>query len=201
VLQLLDTQTETRVSGQFGEDHLPYEYDGDYSTLPHLSEMTAVALDILDDDPEGFFLMVEGGRIDHAGEDNELERNVFETIEFAHAVQVARDWAGNRRDTLILVTADHEAGGLTVLEGEDAQGFPNVSWSTTGHTGVDVPVYAWGTHAERVDGVMDNTDLFRLAVSAVPEPSSPHLQLVALATLGLCVRFTASRSAAAGEAG
>ena len=53
-------------------------------SLPHLSQMTTVALDILDSDPDGFFLMVESGRIDHAGHDNHLARNVGETIEFSN---------------------------------------------------------------------------------------------------------------------
>ena len=81
---------ENMVSGQFGSDHLPYEYDrlGD---LPHLSEMVEVALDILDDDPDGFFLMVEGGRIDHAGHANDIWRIVHETIEFSYSVQEVMD--------------------------------------------------------------------------------------------------------------
>ncbi len=167
-MQALDTESVERVSGQFGGDHMPYEYDFSlygtgYDTLPHLSEMTATALSILDNDTDGFFLMVEGGRIDHAAHSNQLERTVFETIEFANAVQVGLDWATGRDDTLIIVTADHETGGLSVLANNGAGAFPDVSWSTGTHTADDVPVYAWGANAELVYGTMDNTDLFAVA--------------------------------------
>jgi alkaline phosphatase len=105
-MQSLDTDFETMVSGQFESSHLPYEYDyfigtsSGYDILPHLSEMTVTALDILDNDPDGFFLMVEGGRIDHAGHSNLLEQNIFETLEFENAVQAVVDWAQDRSDTL-----------------------------------------------------------------------------------------------------
>jgi alkaline phosphatase len=168
-MQGLDTDIETMVSGQFGSYHLPYEYDyfigtsSGYDTLPHLSEMTVTALDILDNDPDGFFLMVEGGRIDHAGHSNKLEQNIFETLEFENTVQAVVDWAQGRSDTLILVTADHETGGLSVLQNNGQGSFPDVSWSTTGHTGVNIPAYAWGVNADMVYGIMDNTVLFSVA--------------------------------------
>ena len=166
-MQALDTETVTMVSGQFGSTHLPYEYDGDWTSLPHLSEMTTSALAILDNDPDGFFLMVEGGKIDHAGHNNWIERNVCETVEFSNAVQIAINWAQGRPDTLIIVTADHETGGLTVLQNNGQGNFPTVSWSTTSHTGANVPVYAWGVNAQLVSGVMDNTDLFGVATADV----------------------------------
>jgi alkaline phosphatase len=114
-MQSLDPDNITMVSGQFGNTHLPYEYDG-LGSLPHLSEMTLKALEILGNNPDGFFLMVEGGRIDHAGHANDTVRNVIETVEFSNAVEVAVDWAQEHLDTLIIVTADHETGGLTVLQ-------------------------------------------------------------------------------------
>ncbi|MEE8450406.1 MAG: alkaline phosphatase, partial [Thermoguttaceae bacterium] len=164
-LAALNTQTETFVSGQFGAGHLPYEYDG-LGNLPHLSEMTTVALDILDNDPDGFFLMIEAGRIDHAGHANDIERNVRETAQFSETVEVVLDWAAGRTDTLVIVTADHETGGLTVLEDNGPGIAPDATWSTGGHTAADVPVYAYGSGAESVgsvfDGVLDNTDIFEL---------------------------------------
>src|SRR3972149_4982184 len=87
-LQALDTETESMVSGQFGGHPIPSELDG-LGGLPHLSEMTLAALHILDNDPDGFFLMVEGGRIDHACHANDIERTIRETIEFSRAVAKA----------------------------------------------------------------------------------------------------------------
>lgn len=170
-LQALDTETETMVFGQFGSDNLPYEYDG-LGTLPHLSEMTATALSILDNDPDGFFLMAEGGLIDHACHINDIQRAIFETVEFDNTVQVAIEWAAGRSDTLILVCADHETGGLTVLGNNGAGVMPTVNWGSAGHTEANVPVYAWGENAEMISGVMDNTEMFGV-VTAGLEASNP----------------------------
>ena len=175
-MEALDPNVPALVSGQFGSGHLDYEYDyavgagNDYDTLPHLSQMTANALDRLDNDPNGLFLMVEGGRIDHAGHDGNIRQNVHETIEFANTVQVVVNWAAGRTDTLIIVTADHETGGLSVLANNGAGNYPTVSWSTGGHSDANVPVYAWGVNAEMISPAMDNTDLF--AVITVPEPAT-----------------------------
>jgi alkaline phosphatase len=155
----LDTENVNKVSGQFGSTHMPYEYDG-LGILPHLSEMTATALSILDNDTDGFFLMVEGGNIDHACHSNDLARTIPEVNEFADAVQEAINWAAGRSDTLIIVAADHETGGLTVLSNNGASNYPDVSWAGTGHTATNVPVYAWGVNAGFVSGVMDNTGIF-----------------------------------------
>lgn len=160
-MQALDTETVTRVSGQFGTGHLPYEYDG-LRQLPHLRDMAKTALNILDNDPDGLFLMVEGGRIDHAGHGNDIERNVTETVEFAQTVTEVLKWAENHPDTLIIVTADHETGGLKVLENNGQGKFPKVSWSSWNHTGANVGVYGWGVNSDRISGIMDNTDIFHL---------------------------------------
>ena len=159
-LQALDTDSADFVSGQFAAGHMTYESDrGPAATEPHLSEMTAVALSILDNNPQGFFLMVEGGRIDHAAHAHDLETTIGETLEFSRAVRTAVDWADRsmQLDTLILVTADHETGGLNILADGDAGRYPYVAWTSAGHTGANVPIYAWGSNSEWVTGVMDNT--------------------------------------------
>jgi len=173
-MQALDTETETMVFGQFGNGDMPYEYEG-LGSLPHLSEMTATALSILDNDPDGFFLMIEGGRIDHACHVNDIQRAVLEAIEFDNTVQVAIDWAAGRSDTLILVTADHETGGLTVLANNGAGALPTVEWSSGNHTDSNVPVYGWGVNAELISAVMDNTEMFAVVVAG-PEASNPDPQ-------------------------
>jgi alkaline phosphatase len=166
-LQQLDTETVERVSGQFGNGHLPYEFDG-LGDLPHLREMTATAIAILDNDPDGFFLIVEGGRIDHAGHANDLQRNVMETLAFADAVRQAVTWADDHPETLILVSADHETGGLKVVGNRGAGEFPEVTWSTTDHTGANVPIYGWGVGSASVAGTLDNTDFFSLMTGVEP---------------------------------
>ncbi|MBT3274560.1 MAG: alkaline phosphatase [Spirochaetales bacterium] len=149
------------LSGQFGDTNLPYEYDG-LGNLPHLTEMVTKALDMLSGFTDGFFLMAEGGKIDHAGHINDLARNIYETIEFSNAVEVAVTWAESHPDTVIVVTADHETGGLTVIENNGIGVLPTVTWSTGGHTGVNVPVYASGPGGENFVGVVDNTDVYHI---------------------------------------
>ena len=134
--------------------------------------MTDVALDILDNEPNGFFLMVEGGRIDQAGHDNNIPRNIFETIEFANSVQKAIDWSTGRNDTLIVVAADHETGGLTVVQNNGQGQFPDVQWSTTNHTNKNVPVYGWGFKAYLAGNVSDNTDIFAATTIGYPDYDS-----------------------------
>ena len=157
----LDTDTENRVSGQFGDTNIPYIFDGS-DDLPQLSEMVSVALDILCSTQDGFFLLVEGGRIDHAGHSNDIERNILETIEFSKTVQTIFDRVVGRDDTLILVTAAHETGGLKVHKNNGKGHVPEISWSTGGHTVSNVPLYGWGRNAERVGGIMNNIDLIKV---------------------------------------
>ena len=176
----LDTEAVTHVAGLFGEGHMPYEYDYSvgqdlkYDSLPHLSEMARVALQILGHNKQGFFLMIEGGRVDHAGHDNNIERNIFETVEFARTAQMVMEWAAGRQDTLLVVTADHETGGLKVLSGNGKGAFPTVTWSTGDHTSVNVPAYAWGVGADRVAAVLDNTQwpAIELGLDRLPTPWS-----------------------------
>lgn len=152
------------VSGQFGESHLPYEIEG-LGNLPHLSEMTQKAIDLLSQDPEGFFLVVEGGRIDHAAHGNDLPRMVAEVVELARSVDVALRWAEEHPSTLIVVTADHETGGLHIQSPGVKGQLPEVVWMTTGHTGVTVPLYAWGTGAHLFPAEMDNTEIHQIIKS------------------------------------
>jgi alkaline phosphatase len=179
---------EVLLAGLFSPEGMPWEYDyynpienplsdeiktdePTYNTIPHLSEMTSAALSILDNDPDGFFLMVEGGKIDKAGHDNILERNVFETLEFTKAFLAVSDWAKDRDDTLIIVTADHECGGLTVVNKSKKGFMPEVFWGSKPkwHTGVNVPIYATGEGADKFTGVIDNTDIYTIIMGLVEE--------------------------------
>lgn len=164
-LKALDTEKAGKVAGLFGDGPLPFELDG-LGDMPHLSEITAAALNILDNDPDGFFIMIEGAKIDHAGHENNLAKNVRETAEFSKSVQVALDWARDRKDTLIIVTADHETGGLEVLSGKGKGVEPEVKWHSKGHTATQVPVYAWGAGSKRLAKVKDNTDYFNILTQA-----------------------------------
>ena len=104
----VNAATTSRLFGLFNESHMQYEADrgNDVAGEPSLSEMTAKAIDILDNDPDGFFLTVEAGRVDHAHHAGSANGALTDTIELAEAVKVAADQT-NPEDTLIIVTADH----------------------------------------------------------------------------------------------
>ena len=104
----IDADATSKIFGLFNESHMQYEADrkNDVAGEPSLSEMTAKAIDVLDNNKEGFFLMVESGRIDHGHHAGSAYNALTDTIEFANAVQAAVN-ATDMEDTLIIVTADH----------------------------------------------------------------------------------------------
>lgn len=151
--QLLSFDGSSKLLALFSDGNLPY-YSADYpETVPTLEEMTANSIDILNQNEEGFFLMVEGGLIDGAGHANLIAENIGEVLEFDKAVKVAMDFAEQDGDTLVIVTADHETGGL------QKNGTNDYEFTSTGHTGVNVPVFAMGKGAENFQGDMINTDI------------------------------------------
>lgn len=167
-----DNSSAGFVSGQFGSTHLPYELDG-LGELPHLHEMAAAALKVLSKDPDGFFLMIEGARIDHACHANDIERAVDETAEFAKTVETVEAWIAaetsgmvhlSAENILLIVTADHETGGLTVTN-SGAGSYPAPAWTTDYHTGAEVNVYASGCRAEDFAGITDNTEIHDVLAS------------------------------------
>jgi alkaline phosphatase len=155
----LDTKS-TMVAGLFGKSGaMPYLTEADSKKYPGITEMTLMSIRLLEKDPDGFFLMVEGGRIDHAGHKNALKENVLETIAFDEAVAAAMEWARDRKDVLIVVTADHETGGLTVVQNNGKGNLPEVKWAHKKHTSTPVPLYAWGKGAVKLAMVEDNTEI------------------------------------------
>ncbi|TSA38873.1 MAG: alkaline phosphatase, partial [Methylococcaceae bacterium] len=90
--------------------------DYGFEDQPMLDEMTTKAIDVLDkNSPNGFVLMVEGASIDKQAHNMDSERMMLDTIEFDHAIQVAKDFAEKNGDTLVIVTADHECAGAVVI--------------------------------------------------------------------------------------
>ena len=122
-----------------------------------LPRAVKTALQTLDDAENGFFLMVEGSQIDFACHANDSAWMVDEVVDFSQTIQIALDYAEEHGNTLVVVTADHETGGLTL---PDKKGkYTNVSfcYSTGSHTCLPVMVYAYGPGAEQFTGWMQNT--------------------------------------------
>lgn len=124
---------------------------------PTLAEMTGKAVGLLSDDRQGFFLMVEGSQIDWAGHGNDSEYFFREMASFDAAIKVALEYAKREDDVLVIVTADHETGGLEV-GGNDAASLKLI-WTSKDHTATRVPVFAFGPGSERFSGEMDNTEV------------------------------------------
>lgn len=137
------------------DGHMPTAAErGDF-----LPRAVKTALRTLDDAENGFFLMVEGSQIDFACHGHDSTWMMDEMLDFNYAVKVALDYAKEKGNTLVVVTADHETGGLSL---PDPQGkYTNVvfNYSTGSHTCLPVMVYAYGPGAEQFTGWMENKDL------------------------------------------
>ena len=127
---------------------------GDY-----LPNATAKAIEMLDNSENGFFLMIEGSQIDFACHDNDSATLVEEMRDFNKTLNVVLDYAEKDGNTLVVVTADHETGGLTIVDPEGNYTRTDFKWSTGSHSAVFVPVFSYGPGAERFSGIMDNTEI------------------------------------------
>lgn len=224
--QMLKDRNE-QVLGLFASEGLPKMIDRPSET-PSLADMTSFAIQRLNKDKDGFFLMVEGSQVDWAGHDNDIVGAMSEMEDFEKAYKAAMEFAKKDKHTLVVATADHSTGGFsigakgiynwygepikaakrtpdfmadaivkgadvektlkqyinqnvvkltddeikTVTEAAKSKNVTNVdnaiesifdnrtntAWTTGGHTGEDVPVYAYGPYKERFAGQVDNTD-------------------------------------------
>ncbi|TMU84468.1 alkaline phosphatase [Bacillus sp. BHET2] len=224
----LKNDDNKQVLGLFSEVGMDKMIDRE-EKQPSLADMTTSALDRLKTDKDGFFLMVEGSQIDWAGHDNDVVSGMSEMRDFEQAFEKVRDFAKENGETLVIVTADHSTGGIsigadgeynwdptpiqaakhtpdfmakqivdgasvedtlaenidlelteeevasvkTAAENGDIKEIDNAiekifdkrsgtGWTTDGHTGDDVPVYAFGPQKERFAGRIDNTDQAKL---------------------------------------
>ena len=121
-------------------------------------ESVKKALELLDN-KEGFFLMIEGSCIDDWCHANKVGYAVEEILDFDRTVGTVLEWAAQDGETLVIVTADHSTGAMTLCGGKVAEHSVAVNFANTGHNGVALPVYAWGPHAEDFVGIYENAEL------------------------------------------
>lgn len=191
-----DRDGDGRVNDADAAKAKPFE-DPRTGTVPTLADMARGALNVLDDDPDGFFLMVEGGAVDWAAHDHQPGRMVEEMMEFNRAVEAVTAWVearGGWNDTLVIVTADHETGYLTgpgsgagaspkwkPIESRGAGVLPEMEWHSGGHSNQLVPLYAKGpgaalleARATRRDPVrgpfIENTDIGAVMAAVIGAP-------------------------------
>lgn len=124
-----------------------------------LPDATMAAIDVLDNNKKGFFLMVEGSQIDWASHDNDAAQVVKEVLDFDETVGRVLDYAQKHGNTLVIITADHETGGLTFPKGNIKAGTFDAAFTTKGHTGIPVPVFAFGPGADKFGGFIENISI------------------------------------------
>ncbi|WP_413303475.1 alkaline phosphatase [Bacillus sp. 1P10SD] len=225
-LQELTTNKNERLLGLFAPIELPKMIDRD-PNVPSLSQMTKAALERLKQNPNGFFLLVEGSQIDWAGHDNDIVGAMSEVKDFEATFRTAVHFALNRDDTIVIATADHSTGGMSIDRNGNYKWNPSViksitatpfviatrlhetkdittlmdyihftlndddlktiqstlemgvedtrqtlidiinhysstGWTTKGHTGEDVPIYAYGLNRHLFSGRIENSDIAKI---------------------------------------
>lgn len=138
----------------FDKDTPDPEFRGDMLAKASLKEA-----DLLSKNKKGFFLMVEGSQLDDFGHSNNIGMLMEETLDFDQTVGAMMKWAAEDGETLVIVTADHETGGLALIGGDLDEGRVEVKFTTDDHSGTMVPVYAFGPGAENFTGFMKQKDI------------------------------------------
>lgn len=121
-----------------------------------LLRSTLTTLKILSQNKNGFFLMVEGSQIDWGGHANDTQYIINEMLDFDQAIGAALDFAERDGNTLVIITADHETGGFSLINGDMDTGKVEGKFTTSGHTGTMIPVFAFGPGAEKFSGIYQN---------------------------------------------
>ncbi len=141
---------------------VPYEVD---TPLPDergdlLAQASMKGIELMNQNKNGFFMMIEGSQLDDYGHFNQLDLLMKETLDFDQTIGRVMQWAAQDGETLVVVTADHETGGLSLVGGDKQEGKVVCCFSTKDHSGAMVPVYAFGPGSENFTGIMENTDIF-----------------------------------------
>ena len=178
-LSNFDLGQSGKVFGLFADEALrQQETPENHITEPEMKQMLDFAVsrseNYMNKGCKGFFIMAEGSQVDWAGHANNIGYLNREMADFDTAVEWALQYAKDNKDTLVVVTADHETGGLLIepktlfgYTGDEIKISFNTSKGFGSHTGVPVPVYAYGPGSENFSGTLDNTDLYRAMVAAL----------------------------------
>lgn len=162
-LKEVDTKSTYKLAAFLAGEHQPrYPQRGE-----QLAVSTKTALEILAKNDKGFFLMIEGSQIDWGGHADNTTYIVQEAYDFDRAIGQVLDFASKDGETLVIVTADHETGGFSLNGGNLETGEVVGKFTTGGHTGVMVPVFAFGPQAELFGGIQQNSDIYFSMIRAL----------------------------------
>jgi alkaline phosphatase len=159
--ELLKDEYSGKVLALLAADHMPKMSGGrkDYA-----AKSLAKALEILNKNDHGFFLMVEGSQIDWGGHANDAKYVEEEMIDFDQVIGVALDFAAKNKDCLVVVTADHETGGFALVgkntNKDENYGKIYPKFLSDGHSASMVPIFAYGRGSKKFRGIYENTEIF-----------------------------------------
>jgi alkaline phosphatase len=154
----LKLSSSRKIAGFLARGNMPTVRNGRVGAL---REMTRKAIQTLSRNPNGFFLMVEGSEIDKSAHAKNLAEVLLEVIDMDEAVGVAKEFADKNKQTLIVITADHETGGISLVDGDIRSHRVAGNFIESGyHTGVMVPILSYGAGARYFSGIHDNTFFF-----------------------------------------
>lgn len=178
-LSLVTGGAPRKVLGLFHSGPMPRVSEG---RSPSLSAMALAALRVLSQSPQGFFLMIEGSQIDWGAHANDFNYAVLEAADFDDTLEAVRGFLeakGIAGETLIVLTADHETGGLTLNKHPQLPLGLEPKWTTTYHTGAPVPVFSCGAGAASFGGFQNHAAIGRKLIQCLlgrkvefPEPAA-----------------------------
>ena len=178
-LDISNINPSEKILGLFANEHLRDEQaPGNHASEPTLTEMLKFSLEraeaAVENRCRGSFIMVEGSQVDWAGHANNIDYLERELGELDEATRYALEYAKKNQNTLVVVTADHETGGLLIepialsyYTGNNIKFSFNTAIGGGSHTGVPVPVYAYGPGAINFSGTLDNTDVYHAILNAL----------------------------------
>ncbi|MFD2101710.1 alkaline phosphatase [Flagellimonas iocasae] len=147
-----------------GENKVPSVQNGRKDAFPNAVKK---ALGVLDSEEKPFFLMVEGAQIDNGGHSNSTSDIVEEMLDFDQAIAEALRFADTNQNTLVVITADHETSGFGIVGGNQSEGMVQGDFLTVDHTGIMVPLFAYGPQSQNFGGIYENTEIFQKIVKAI----------------------------------
>ena len=160
----LETAQGDKIAGLLYYDNPPSIMQGREDMLLN---GTKKAIEALGKNENGFFLLIEGSQIDWGNHQNNILYQTEEMLDFDKVIGLVLEFAALDGETLVIVTADHETGGLAISGGNIRKGVVLGEYTTNGHTGVMVPVFAYGPSADLFTGIFDNTKIYDKMIEAL----------------------------------
>ncbi len=148
----------------------PKAHEGRNKEGMYLADASESVLNTMFLNPKGSFTMIEGSQVDWAGHENDSTYLMAEMEDFDVAIRRVIAMAKADKNTLVIVTADHETGGLSLTDWDKARRQPAMHFSTGHHTGIPVPVFAYGPGAELFSGAYQNTAIFTKIQDLLTQP-------------------------------